>query len=33
MGIFDLFRGRPPIRDLQELADFIDRNAAFLAGR
>ena len=30
MGIFDLFRGRPPIRDLPELAEFIDRNAAFL---
>lgn len=30
MGLLDLFRGRPPIRDLHGLADFIDRNAAFL---
>lgn len=30
MGLFDLFRSRPPIRDLPGLADFIDRNAAFL---
>jgi hypothetical protein len=30
MGLFDIFRRRPPIRDLDELADFIDRNAAFL---
>jgi hypothetical protein len=31
MGIFDLFRGRAPIRDAAALADFIDRNAAFVA--
>lgn len=30
MGLFDLFRRKPPIRDLAELADFIDANAAFL---
>lgn len=30
MGLFDMFRARPPIRDLAALADFIDRNAAFL---
>jgi hypothetical protein len=30
MGLFDIFRRPPPIRDLAELADFIDRNAAFL---
>src|SRR5688572_11687257 len=30
MGLFDLFRRRPPIRDLPGLADFIDQNAAFL---
>ena len=30
MGLFDIFRRRPPIRDLDELADFIDGNAAFL---
>ncbi|HZD62523.1 MAG TPA: hypothetical protein VE200_06975 [Xanthobacteraceae bacterium] len=30
MGFFDLFRRRPSIRDASELADFIDRQAAFL---
>lgn len=30
MGLFDMFRRRPPIRDLPALADFIDQNAAFL---
>src|SRR6266571_5178111 len=29
MGLFDLFR-RPPIAEIDELADFIDQNAAFL---
>ena len=31
MGIFDLFRRSPPIRDAAALADFIDQNAAFVA--
>jgi hypothetical protein len=31
MGIFDIFRNRPLIRDGVALADFIDRNAAFIA--
>jgi hypothetical protein len=30
MGLFDMFRRRPPIGDLAALADFIDQNAAFL---
>lgn len=30
MGLLDFFRRRPPIRDPGGLADFIDRNAAFL---
>jgi hypothetical protein len=30
MGFFDLFRRAPAIRDAAALADFIDRNAAFL---
>src|SRR4051812_26530589 len=30
MKLFDLFRRRPPIRKAEALADFIDRNAAFL---
>ena len=30
MGLFDIFRSRPPIRDRDELAQFIDENAAFL---
>ena len=30
LGFFDLFRRRPSIRDASELADFIDRQAAFL---
>lgn len=31
MGIFDIFRRSPAIRDAGALADFIDRNAAFVA--
>jgi hypothetical protein len=31
MGFFDIFRRRPPIRDLAALADFLDSQAAFLA--
>ena len=31
MGIFDIFRRRPAIRDAPALADFIDQNAAFVA--
>ena len=30
MGLLDMFRRAPPIRDGQSLADFIDRNAAFV---
>jgi hypothetical protein len=30
LGFLDFFRGRPPIRDAQALADFIDEHAAFL---
>lgn len=30
MGLFDIFRSRPPIRDPQQLAQFIDENSAFL---
>lgn len=30
VGLFDVFRSRPPIRDHGELAQFIDENAAFL---
>lgn len=30
-GIFDIFRRPPPIRDAAGLADFIDRNSAFIA--
>ena len=30
MGLLDFFRRRPPFRDAPALADFIDRNAAFL---
>jgi len=30
VGFFDFFRRPPPIRDREGLADFIDRNAAFL---
>ena len=33
MGLFGLFRRQPPIRDVGELADFIDENAAFLIQR
>jgi len=31
MGIFDIFRRRPAIRDASALADFVDQNAAFVA--
>ena len=31
MGIFDIFRRRPAIREASGLADFIDENAAFVA--
>lgn len=30
MALFDIFRRRHPIRDMRELADFIDGNSAFL---
>ena len=30
MGLIDLFRRKPPIRDQAALATFIDENAAFL---
>ena len=30
MGLFDFFRRSPPIRDIEGLADFIDRHAAFV---
>lgn len=30
MGFFGFFRARPPIRDAQALADFIDQQSAFL---
>ena len=30
MGLLDIFRRAAPIRDVQGLADFIDRNAAFV---
>ena len=30
MGLLDIFRRAAPIRDVQTLADFIDRNAAFV---
>lgn len=30
MSLFDMFRRKPPIRDLATLGDFIDQNAAFL---
>jgi len=30
MGLFGLFRSKPPIRDVGDLADFIDAQAAFL---
>jgi hypothetical protein len=33
MGIFGLFRPQPPIRNVAELADFIDQNAAFVVQR
>jgi hypothetical protein len=33
MGFFDVFRRRPPVRELPALADFIDQQAAFLAQR
>ena len=31
MGLLDFFRRRPPICDVPALAEFIDRNAAFVA--
>jgi hypothetical protein len=31
MGFFDIFKRKPPIRDAEALADFIDSNAAFVA--
>jgi hypothetical protein len=31
MGLFDFFRRAPAIRTVAELADFVDRNAAFVA--
>jgi hypothetical protein len=31
MGLLDIFRRAPPIRDAQALADFIDQRAAFVA--
>jgi hypothetical protein len=30
MGLLDIFRRRPPVRDIGAIADFIDANAAFL---
>jgi hypothetical protein len=33
MGIFGLFRPQPPIRNVAELADFLDQNAAFVVQR
>jgi hypothetical protein len=30
MSLFDLFKARPPVRDLPALAGFIDENAAFV---
>ena len=30
MGLFDFFRGKPPIRDGDAVASFIDENAAFM---
>lgn len=30
MGLFDMFRRQPPIRDAEALAEFIDGNAAFV---
>jgi hypothetical protein len=30
MSLFNIFRGRPPIRDGHQLAQFIDENSAFL---
>jgi hypothetical protein len=31
LGFLGLFRRQPPIRDIEQLADFIDRNSSFLA--
>jgi hypothetical protein len=31
MGLFDYFRRPPPLRNAEELAEFIDRHAAFVA--
>lgn len=33
MALFGFFRRRPPIRDIAELADFIDQQSAFLVQR
>jgi hypothetical protein len=30
LGLLEFFGRRPPIRDIEQLADFIDRNSAFL---
>ncbi len=30
MALFDIFRRKDPVRDIRELADFIDENSAFL---
>jgi hypothetical protein len=30
MGLFDIFKRQPPIRDAAALAEFIDGNAAFV---
>jgi len=30
VGLLDIFRGRPPMREVDELAQFIDENAAFV---
>ena len=31
MGLLDIFRRPPPVRDAAELAEFIDQHAAFVA--
>ena len=31
MGLFDFFRRQPPIREIEELADFIEQQSAFLS--
>jgi hypothetical protein len=30
MSLFDLFKARPPVRDLPALSEFVDQNAAFV---